>query len=186
MKPDKRELILQAAAQVFGEKGFHQATVEEIAKRAGVGKGTIYQYFDSKSEIFSELHQWFIQRYLTALDILDENAPFVASFKQLIVIHTAHVREYSPIATKIHQEVLDMTVDKCEARDAMQQLENRFDTLVRRAIERGELKTIDPHLAVIYIEGIFAALTRAALIMPDDQEAIAQKMMELIMTGLAR
>ena len=186
MKPDKRELILQAAAQVFGEKGFHSATVEEIAKRAGVGKGTIYQYFDSKGEIFSELHQWFIQRYLNALDSLDENAPFGVSVQELISIHTAHVREYSPIAAKIHQEVLDMAVDKCGARDAVQQLEKRFDSLVRRAIERGELKEIDPHLAVIYIEGVFAALTRISLVKNEDQQALAQQMLDLIMTGLGR
>ena len=83
MKPDKRELILEAAARVFGEKGFHQATVEEIAKEAGVGKGTIYQYFDSKDEIFRELHQWFIQRYLKELESLDENEPFSINLKRL-------------------------------------------------------------------------------------------------------
>lgn len=186
MKPDKRELILQAAAQVFGEKGFHTATVEEIAKRAGVGKGTIYQYFDSKEEIFNELHQWFIQRYLQALDILDEDAPFLVSVQQIIAIHTAHVQEYAPIAAKLHQEMLDMHVDTCQAHDALQQLEYRFDTLVRRAIERGELKDIEPQLAVIFIEGVFAALTRAALLKPGDQEAMIQQMMELIMTGLGR
>ena len=54
-KTNKRELILAAAQEVFFEKGYHSATSEEIAKRAGIGKGTIYQYFDSKLEIFLEM-----------------------------------------------------------------------------------------------------------------------------------
>lgn len=96
------------------------------------------------------------------------------------------MQEYAPIAAKLHQEMLDMNVDTCQAHDALQQLEHRFDTLVRRAIERGELKDIEPQLAVIFIEGVFAALTRAALLKFGDQEAMIQQMMELIMTGLGR
>ncbi len=186
MKADKRELILEAAARVFGEKGYHPATVEEIAKEAGVGKGTIYQYFDSKSEIFNELHQWFIQRYLNALNTLDDNETFAKSLEQLLTIHMAHVQEYYPIANKIHQGVLEMNVDKSGAIGALTQLEKRFDSLVRSAIERGELKDIEPYLAVNYIEGVFAAMTRAALLNHLDQETMVQQILELMMTGLHR
>ena len=47
-KQNKRELILAAAQEIFFAKGYYNTTSEEIAKRAGVGKGTLYQYFDSK------------------------------------------------------------------------------------------------------------------------------------------
>ncbi|MCZ2146816.1 MAG: TetR/AcrR family transcriptional regulator [Bryobacterales bacterium] len=44
--------ILQAARTVFAEKGFSEATVDEIAEAAGLAKGTIYLYFPSKKEIY--------------------------------------------------------------------------------------------------------------------------------------
>lgn len=50
----KRELILHHAFQVFIQKGFHLTKVDEIAKQAGIGKGTIYEYFSSKEELFRE------------------------------------------------------------------------------------------------------------------------------------
>ena len=40
-KANKRELILAAAREIIGEKGYHSTTSEEFAKKAGVGKGTI-------------------------------------------------------------------------------------------------------------------------------------------------
>ncbi len=48
----RREQILAAAVEVFSEKGFHDARVEEIARRAGIGKGTVYEYFSTKKELF--------------------------------------------------------------------------------------------------------------------------------------
>ncbi|NLU48034.1 MAG: helix-turn-helix transcriptional regulator [Syntrophomonadaceae bacterium] len=48
----KREAIIQAALQVFSEKGYHNARMEEVATVAGIGKGTIYEYFDSKLQLF--------------------------------------------------------------------------------------------------------------------------------------
>lgn len=50
-----KERILDAALEVFSQKGFHTATTEEIAERAGVGKGTLYRHFETKERLFAEL-----------------------------------------------------------------------------------------------------------------------------------
>jgi AcrR family transcriptional regulator len=52
---DTREKILAAALEVFSAKGFHGTTVDEIAERAELGKGTVYRHFHSKKGLFSEL-----------------------------------------------------------------------------------------------------------------------------------
>jgi AcrR family transcriptional regulator len=49
----RREEILQAAYRVFAERGFENATMDEIARTAGVAKGTLYLYYPSKYEIYS-------------------------------------------------------------------------------------------------------------------------------------
>ncbi|WP_018606650.1 TetR/AcrR family transcriptional regulator [Uliginosibacterium gangwonense] len=49
---EKREAILEAAAQVFGEVGFERASMTEISARAGGARATIYSYFESKEELF--------------------------------------------------------------------------------------------------------------------------------------
>ncbi|MFM8439647.1 MAG: TetR/AcrR family transcriptional regulator, partial [Candidatus Kapaibacterium sp.] len=48
----KRDLLVRAAVTVFSQKGFHAAKMQEIADAAGVGKGTMYEYFDTKDELF--------------------------------------------------------------------------------------------------------------------------------------
>lgn len=55
-RPDARpEEILDAALEVFGAQGFAGARLEDIARRAGVSKGTLYLYFDSKDALFREM-----------------------------------------------------------------------------------------------------------------------------------
>ncbi|HBR29825.1 MAG TPA: hypothetical protein DD734_02760 [Firmicutes bacterium] len=49
---ETKERILQAALVVFGEKGYHPATMAEIAEAARVGKGTLYWHFSSKEDLF--------------------------------------------------------------------------------------------------------------------------------------
>jgi AcrR family transcriptional regulator len=48
---DKRLRLVKAACAVFAEKGYASTRVAEIAERAGVGKGTVYEYFSSKEEL---------------------------------------------------------------------------------------------------------------------------------------
>jgi AcrR family transcriptional regulator len=50
-----RERILRAAREVFGKRGFHGATIEEIADEAGLSNGAIYYNFDSKGDLFFAL-----------------------------------------------------------------------------------------------------------------------------------
>lgn len=52
-----REALLDAAAEVFARDGFHQATLDAIAQRAGLTKGAIYSSFDGKDDLFFALQQ---------------------------------------------------------------------------------------------------------------------------------
>jgi len=59
--PNKRAQILRAATEVFSAREFHTVPVEDVAARAGVGKGTLYLYFPTKEQLF----------YATILEALD-------------------------------------------------------------------------------------------------------------------
>lgn len=54
---DKKQLIIEAAIRVFGKEGLEKGKIADIAKEAGIGKGTIYEYFRSKNEIFQAIEQ---------------------------------------------------------------------------------------------------------------------------------
>lgn len=55
MKSDKYHLIIEAAITVFAKQGYHQTTVAQIAREAGVADGTIYLYFKNKEDILLQI-----------------------------------------------------------------------------------------------------------------------------------
>lgn len=69
---EKRTAVLEAALDLFVERGFHGAPTSLIAQRAGVGVGTIYRYFPSKEElihcVYSEVHLRFHKRLSERLE----------------------------------------------------------------------------------------------------------------------
>jgi AcrR family transcriptional regulator len=56
---NKKELIVEAAAQVFARNGYSNAAVADIARQANIGKGTVYEYFQSKEDLFFAVFEWF-------------------------------------------------------------------------------------------------------------------------------
>ena len=68
-KPDKRERILAAAKSVFARKGFAGAAIADIAARADIGKGTVYEYYRSKEELFFAVFEWFIKQSTAAVKV---------------------------------------------------------------------------------------------------------------------
>jgi AcrR family transcriptional regulator len=86
--------ILEAARKVFAEKGFSDATVEDIANTAGVAKGTVYLYYRSKREVyFAALKFGIEQMYDAVVDELKRVSTPEAKLRALISVKLAYFDE---------------------------------------------------------------------------------------------
>ena len=61
---ERRELILESALDAFADDGYHQTSLDEVARRAGVSKALIYEHFASKSELYGELLETYVHELL--------------------------------------------------------------------------------------------------------------------------
>jgi TetR/AcrR family fatty acid metabolism transcriptional regulator len=68
-KAIRRESIIQAAIEVFGKKDFQAASISEIAQRAGVAEGSIYQYFKNKEDLFFSIPIEKTKEFRTQLEL---------------------------------------------------------------------------------------------------------------------
>lgn len=83
-KSKRKDQILKAAQNVFSLKGFHDARIDDIAKEACVGKGTVYQYFSSKQEVFDEAFIMSINQIHERFDeIISCNCTFIDKTKKI-------------------------------------------------------------------------------------------------------
>ena len=65
--PDRRAAILDAALQIFSGRGYHAASIDEIAQEAGISKALIYEHFPSKKELHASLLERHVQEIFEAL-----------------------------------------------------------------------------------------------------------------------
>lgn len=65
---EKKERVIRAAIEEFQAHGFEKAKIEAIAKNAGVAKGSIYQYFDDKKDLFSYSVTWSLEYFMKMID----------------------------------------------------------------------------------------------------------------------
>ena len=63
LRHKRTELILETAEEVLGQKGYHGSSMDEIAARAGVSKGTLYQHFPTKEKLFFALIEHALVRF---------------------------------------------------------------------------------------------------------------------------
>jgi AcrR family transcriptional regulator len=68
-KTEKRNRIVEAAARVFAQKGYAGAVVADIAVEARIGKGTVYEYFNSKEDLFFAVFEWFQKKTAEAATV---------------------------------------------------------------------------------------------------------------------
>lgn len=70
-KTERRQELLRAARDVFAEKGYHDAKIDDIVSAAKVAKGTFYLYFRDKRSVFSELVDGLLARLVTTIVTVD-------------------------------------------------------------------------------------------------------------------
>lgn len=190
MKTNKREIILEAASKIFSEKGYHMTTVEEIAKEAEVGKGTIYQYFSSKAEIFHQMRCWHLERYVQQLnELLDSDDTFRNNLERIIDHHIENVSYMIRFIDKAAQEIVDEMGDephRGDTFDLLKNIEAKIIRLLNISIERGEIRPINVHIAVHLLEGILMGVVKAMMsdINDDNKTEIKNELIDLLLNGI--
>jgi len=89
---ERQEDILKAALEVFSERGFAAARLDDVAQRAGIAKGTLYLYFPDKETLFERMLQSVAAPALALLDRLkEENLPPSAALNALFAFFETEV-----------------------------------------------------------------------------------------------
>ena len=160
---DKREAILDAALELFVERGFYGTAVPEIADRAGVGAGTIYRYFESKEALVNAIYRQEKLRFARAvLDDFPPAAPTREQFRLLwnrMAAHaTKHPSSFIFLELHHHARYLDS-----ESRAVEQRMTVLFTSVVTAAQKRRELKIGSPRLLMGMVTGAFVGVIRSCV-----------------------
>ncbi len=179
----KERAILDAAAKVFATKPFHGVLIDEIASDAGIGKGTIYRYFETKDDLY----------FATTLHILDQLAEAIS----------AELTPDEPAARRLERiarENLRFYWDRRFLFPFLQDgLNGRRDELLKRreailrfvqeailaGIERRELRGIDARIGA----ELFLGMVRSANLFrrPEDSlEDLVSQIVSVFLQGVFR
>ena len=104
----KKDHILFTAEKLFGSYGIHKTTMDDIAKKARMGKSTLYYYFESKEDIFGAIIQKDLQLFKIKLEDALNNAPTPP--KKVYTYITArmkHLKELVNFYTTLREEYLE-------------------------------------------------------------------------------
>lgn len=155
--PVKREQILDGARAVFMRMGFDAASMNDVTREAGVSKGTIYVYFDSKEELFGALIEREKGRFTEFLrDILAESNDVRDGLRRFGIAFAQHIIKSDMIpAMRILLGVVDRMPGLCKRFFASAPANARtvLRTFIEQQVEAGALKVEDTDLAAWqYIE----------------------------------
>jgi AcrR family transcriptional regulator len=90
---ERREQILDCALQVFADRGYHGASIADVCTRAGIGRATLYQYFDDKRDVLLALADRITRRVTEAVAArppLSIPEGFVPTEEVALAVVTAH------------------------------------------------------------------------------------------------
>ena len=143
MKDNQRfQQILSTAAKIFRTKGYHNATVQEIADGIGMQKGSLYYYMKSKEELLYEIINSSTNNYLESLfEIINPNEPADIIIKKAIWVHMQPIeKEHDKIYVFINEFQSLSDNYRMEAEIKVHQYENLFKSIIDRGKKEGVFK----------------------------------------------
>jgi len=175
---DKRNSILAAATTVFSNTGFHKARIQDIAKLAGVGDGTIYQYFRNKEDLLFTIP-------------LEKTRKLISSEHQLTVLINDYIRflgsnkDYSSII--LFELRYNRDFYKTEAYQIFRQYARVFYEAIKHGIESKQFRdNVNPYVAVQMIFGVIdhSLLTWILFGKPETMLEISDSVCGLVLNAL--
>ncbi len=187
LKIKRRKQILEAALVVFSRDGYHKGTVSDIAKQADIGKGTIYEYFSSKKNIFEEMIVYALDYYILVVreGISSKNTAY-DKLKFLLDFNIAFIDQHLEVMKKVFFSIDNVTE---EFEDSMQNFRDSVNQfvleLIEMGIENGEInKNINPDTASLVIINMIYSLS-GEIAQKDFKEPInTEEIITLLFNGI--
>lgn len=150
----KRERIIAAAIELFAENGFEITSIQDIAKKASVAKGTVYLYFESKEvlvrEVYKTCYEMDIEACNEGVDLLDSSVEKLCRRLDNIMFY----RITHPQESRIEQLYSLSPVYGKEPFELKTEMMNDISQIIREGIEKGELKQVSVDLLSTIYYGI--------------------------------
>ncbi len=190
---ERREQILDAATNVFARQGFHKARMDDIVQEAGLSKGAVYWYFESKDEIIDEIFDRFFSRELEGMHELVRLDTTVS--ERLFTMATVLAKEIEeilgimPIAYELYAVATRQASLRRSINKYFQRYLDVFEDLLREGIRSGEFRAIDTRVASINIIALFEGLILLYMVGALDRnwsslEGLVQSGLEIFIEGL--
>lgn len=181
----KREEILRAAASVFARRGFHRALVDEVAKKAGVGKGTVYRYFNNKEDLLFHIVDQGARGLVANMERAASGADDPGSvLSTLIETMADYIRHNRPLF-KVFQE-MDVRERKKYFKD-IKRYNNKIFHITERVIRKGMASGHFRQGNAKLWARLLASMSGAAYAdcPPDKKNRITDQVMDLILFGIS-
>ncbi len=179
--------ICDAAMRVVGRKGLVRATVEDIAREAGVAKGTVYLYFPSREAIFEKTVQAAVGRLLERLRSAGEKGLAFADAIELVLAAQFAFFDENRDFFRLYYASGEATEDRRlrQSRTYREHIEHLV-AIIRRGRRKGELRSADPERTAVAIAGAARdlILRRIHEKNPPPPEADARFLRDLVFRGL--
>jgi AcrR family transcriptional regulator len=186
----KKQKILEASMKIFFRDGFHKAKVSAIAEEAGIGKGTVYEYFNSKKQLFEEMIKYYINMYCEELirSVQKEKDP-IAQLKCYISYESKHANQHGNFAYLFERrgQALDLEVRKImiAARNKVIRL---IENIIATGIKEGVFKKTDPYIAALIFLGSVGQIVFNQIINKDNMQKRLEeeKLLEILLNGIKK
>lgn len=182
--------ILDAALRVFAREGFAKARMETIAEEAGLSKGTLYLYFDSKDALITALLERFFATELQDFQLLLATDAPAADRLLFLAQHLAAEVEAMSTQMSISFEFYAVAARQESVREFLRayfhQYTDLIEALIQQGINRGEFRQTPTREAALTLVALFEGLNLLHVV---DPEAIhfqlqAEAAVRLIINGL--
>lgn len=152
----KRERIVEAAAQLFYDRGYEKTTLDAVADALGVTKPFIYGHFKSKAELLADICTRGVGASLVAIDavLVSEATPTekLRQFSRDFLIAVLSNQRNIAILTREEKNLEAPDFERLSA--LRREFDGKLVTLLQAGIDAGEFSLTDPYVAALSIDGL--------------------------------
>jgi TetR/AcrR family fatty acid metabolism transcriptional regulator len=189
----KKELIRQAAIEVIAENGFHDATIDKIASKAGIAVGTIYNYFQKKEEILDYIFKVeYEKRVEFLMKLMQEDIHPLDKLREIMIMHFNELKNDPSLAKVILKERNFIEQDRINSIKKFEGLPGFIKQILEVGIDKGYIRKCNPEVLSIMLFGAIEAVMNHFLLVSKNEgpadifEIAINEISDLLREGLAK